>query len=71
MFSYTCCKRMSQMFYLFQMDVAFECFMLQVQTAGVGVHEGRQGQVVATDTRRRHRPPPLVWGGGTGRAVLL
>jgi hypothetical protein len=28
--SHTCCKRMSQMFYLFQMYVAFECFMLQV-----------------------------------------
>ena len=38
--SYICCKRMSQMFHLFQMYVAFECFMLQVQSAGVGVHEG-------------------------------
>ena len=34
--SHTCGKCM---FHLFQMDVAFEYFMLQVQTAGVGVHE--------------------------------
>jgi hypothetical protein len=38
--SHTCCKRMSQMFHLLQMYVAFECFMLQVQTVGVGVQEG-------------------------------
>ena len=32
-------------FICFQMYVAFECFMLQVQTANVGVHKG--GQAVA------------------------
>jgi hypothetical protein len=37
------------MFYLFQMYVAFDYFMLQVQTASVGVHEGEQGQGTATD----------------------
>ena len=35
---HTYCKRMSQIFHLFQMYVAFECFMLQVQTADIGVH---------------------------------
>jgi hypothetical protein len=33
--SHTCCKRMSQMFHLFQMYVAFEYFMLQVQTTAL------------------------------------
>ena len=47
--SHTCCKRLSQMFHLFQMYVAFECFMLQVHTTDVSVHEGGQGQAVATD----------------------
>ena len=64
-------KRMSQIFYLFQMYVAFKCFMLQVQTASVGVHEGEQGQDVATDMWRRRRPSPMVWGGGIGHAMLL
>jgi hypothetical protein len=39
--SHTCCKRISQMFHLFQMYVTFECFMLQVQTADIGVHEAQ------------------------------
>jgi hypothetical protein len=60
--SHTCCKHMSQMFQLFQMYVAFECFMLQVQTAGVGVREGEQGQAAATDAWRRRRAPQVVWG---------
>jgi hypothetical protein len=47
------------------------CFMLQVQITGVGVHEGGQGQAAATDAWRRRIPLPSVWGGGTGRAVLL
>ena len=38
------------------MYVAFECFILQVQTAGVGAHEDGQGQA---------RPPTC--GGGAGR----
>ena len=53
--------RMSQMFHLCQLYVAFECFMLEVQTAGVGVHEGGQGQAVATDAWRRRMPPLAVW----------
>jgi hypothetical protein len=64
---HTYCKRMSQMFHLF----ALECFMLQVQTAGVGVHEGGQGQAMATDVWRRCRPPPAVWGGGTSRVIVV
>jgi hypothetical protein len=52
---------MSQIFHLFQMYVAFECFMLQVKTANIiGVHGGRQGQTSATDMRRRRRPLPAV-----------
>jgi hypothetical protein len=54
--SHTYCKRVSQMFHLFQMYVAFECFMLQVQTTGIGVHEGWQGQAAATNAWRRRRP---------------
>jgi len=53
------------------MYVAFKCFFLQVQTVGVGVHDGEQGQAAATDAWRRRRLPPAVWGGGIGRAVLL
>jgi hypothetical protein len=45
--------------------------MLQVQTVGVGVHECGQGQAAAIDMWRRRRLPPVVWRGGTGRAVLL
>jgi hypothetical protein len=45
--------------------------MLQVQTAGVGVHEGRQCQAAATDACRRCRPPPTVSGGGIGPVMLL
>jgi hypothetical protein len=59
------------MFYLFQIYVAFECFMLQVQTADVGVDKDGQSQAVATDVWRRRRPPLAVWGGGTGRVMLL
>jgi hypothetical protein len=33
--------------------------------------EGGQGQAVAIDAWRRCRPPPVVWGGDTGHAVLL
>ena len=69
--SHTCCMRMSQIFHLCQLYVAFECFMLEVQTADVGVHEGRQGQPTATEAWRRRRPLPTVWGGSTGRAMLL
>jgi len=69
--SHTYCKCMSQIFHLFQIYVAFECFVLQVQTAGVSVHEGGQGQATATDTWRRRKPPPTLCGGGTGCAVLL
>jgi hypothetical protein len=66
--SHKCCKRMSQIFHLFKMYVAFECFMLQVQTADVGVHGSGQGQATATDVWRRHKPPPTVWGGGGGES---
>jgi hypothetical protein len=38
---------------MLQMYVAFKCFMLQVQTASIGIHEGGQGQVAATDAQRR------------------
>jgi hypothetical protein len=31
---------MSQIFHLFEMYVAVEFFMLQVQAAGIGIHEG-------------------------------
>jgi hypothetical protein len=53
-------KRISQMFHLFQMYVAFERFMLQVQTASVGVHEGRPS--------RGHRCVEEAYGtaGGVG-----
>ena len=34
--------------------------MLQVQTAGVGVHEGGQGQAAATNVWRRCRPRSVV-----------
>jgi hypothetical protein len=61
---------MSKIFHLFQMYVVFECFIFQVQTAGVGVHEGKQGQAAVIDTWRRCKPLLVVWGGGTGRAVL-
>jgi hypothetical protein len=54
--SHTCYKRMSQMLYLFQMYVAFECFILQVQTTNVVVDEGKQGQA-----------RPLTCAGGVGR----
>jgi hypothetical protein len=58
--TYVSHKHMSQMFYLFQKYVAFECFMLQVQTAGVGVHEGGQDQAAATDAWKRRRTPAAV-----------
>jgi hypothetical protein len=62
---------MSQMFHLFQKYVAFECFMLQVQTAGVGVYEGGHDQATGTDAWKRHRTPAVVQGGDIGCAVLL
>jgi len=69
--SHTCCKA----YVLNVLSVSnicySKCFMWQVQTANVGVHEGGQSQAIATDTWRRRRPSPAVWGGGTGRAVLL
>jgi hypothetical protein len=34
--------------------------MLQVQTVGVGVYEGGQGQAATTDTWRRRRPRGAV-----------
>jgi hypothetical protein len=61
----------SKCFIYFKCIVAFECFMLQVQTAGAGVYEAGQGQSAATDMWRRRMLPPAVWGGGTGHAVLL
>ena len=45
--------------------------MLQVQTVGVGVHKGEQGQAAANDEWKRRRPLLAVWEGGTGHAVLL
>jgi hypothetical protein len=66
-----CVKRMSQIFYLFQMHVVFECFMLQVQTTGIGIYEGGQGQAAATDAWSRRKPPAALWGEGTGRTVML
>jgi hypothetical protein len=51
---------MFQMLHMFQMYVAFECFMLQVQTANVGVHEGGQSQAAATNTCRRRMLPLAV-----------
>ena len=42
-----------------------------MQTAEVGIHEGEQGQAAATDAWRRCWSAAAVWGGGTGRAVLL
>jgi hypothetical protein len=51
---------MSQIFHLFQKYVAFECFMLQVQTTGVGVHEGGQDQATATDVWKKRRTPAAV-----------
>jgi hypothetical protein len=59
------------MFYLFQIYLAFDCFMLQVQTAGVGVHEGGKGpsyghrgmeeaQAAVGGVGRMHRPRSAV-----------
>jgi hypothetical protein len=50
-------------FICFKFIVTFKCFLLQVQIAGVGVHEGGQGQATAIDVWRRRRP----YGRGVGR----
>jgi hypothetical protein len=48
------------MLHMFQMYVAFERFMLQVQTANVGLHKGGQSQAAATNTCRRRMLPLAV-----------
>jgi hypothetical protein len=71
-FKYFSCFSLTlkQVFFHVAINVsAFECFMLP--TAGVGVHEGGQGQDGATDIWRRRRAPPAVWGGCIDRVVLL
>jgi hypothetical protein len=52
------------------MYVVFECFIFQVQTTSVGVHEGKQGQAAVIDTWRRCKPLLAVWRGCTSHAVL-
>jgi hypothetical protein len=51
------------------MYVAFKCFMLQVQTTGVGVHKGGQGrghrrveeaQAASGGVETRHRPRAAI-----------